>query len=302
MQARQVDAHHLEQVPCNLCGSTRSVLWRERLDKAVNYRFRNVRCSDCGLIYVSPRLQPGLRATFNSWEFIDDRESEYEAHAAAHVFTAKQRLARLERFLRGPGTVLDVGCAMGYFLHTATQRWWKAFGVEFDPRPAARARERFGLQVKVGTLEQAKFEDGQFDCVHVNDVIEHLPDPFASLQEIKRILKPGGIAFVGTHNVAGVRAHLDGDAWRDLGGLDHLFCFSPKTLRAMMRKAGFDVLQTVGGEGLGLVAAAFRGRPITQAFEAVESSATWRFVYNCSALVRTATLLGSEVQVYARRR
>jgi hypothetical protein len=70
----------------------------------------------------------------------------------------------------------------------------------------------------------------------------------------------------------------------------------------MLQKAGFEILTTVGGEGLGLVAAAFRGRPITHAFEAVESSAKWRFVYNCSALLRTATLLGSEIQVYARRR
>lgn len=289
---------HLEDVACNLCGSPRRVLWRERLDERVGYRFRNMRCLDCDLVYVSPRLRPEWRQVFNSWEVVAGRCSEYDAESAFHLFTARHRLERLERHVGGPGTLLDVGCATGYFLHAAQRRGWRAEGVEIDAKAAAQARSRFGLSVTVGTLREAGFPDQAFDCVHMNDVIEHVPDPRATLREAHRILRPGGVLFVGTHNLAGLGARLAGAAWGDLGDLDHLFCFSPRTLRQMLTQSGFTILQMASGEHPGPLARVL-GAEAT--YRIIEESRLARLLCRCADAVRTTSRLGAEIQFYGAR-
>jgi len=286
------DDKYLEEVGCNLFGSSRRALFRERLDERVGYRFKNNRCLDCGLVYVSPRLRQEWRSTFNSWDVICDRGLEYDAQASYHILTAQRRLQRVERYLGGPGKIMDVGCATGYFLDTARKRGWLVSGVEVDPKPATQASERCGLPVTIGSLEAARCQDSYFDCVHMNDVIEHLPDPVGTLREARRILKQSGVLFVGTHNLESLRSRLDGNQWRDLGGLDHLFCFSAKTLRIMLKEADFEIQATTSGDILKIADKAELGKPgmLRYAF------------YRLVSVFRTATRLGSEIQFYATPR
>jgi SAM-dependent methyltransferase len=300
----QLEERHLEEVPCNLCGASAGTVWRERFEERVGYRFQNKRCAECGLVYVSPRLKPEWRAAFNSWDVVSDRREMYEAQASYHLRTSRRRLERLESVQGRPGLILDVGCATGYFLGIARQRGWQIRGVEIDPQPAAEAQARLGPVVTVGSLTEAPYPNGQFDCVHLNDVIEHLPDPLGTLRAARRLLHPAGVLFVGTHNRAGLRARLSGDRWSDLGGLDHLYCFDATTLRRLVRQAGFQVLTMASGE---VLAEGFVNRLLARLHrrelrESMETNRLWWLLQDIAGTVRTRTGLGSEIQVYARPR
>ncbi|MRR31052.1 class I SAM-dependent methyltransferase, partial [bacterium] len=140
------------------------------------------------------------------------------------------------------GSLLDVGCATGIFLETmGAAPSWQLRGVEISEHAARIARDQKNLDVVTGTLEQAKFADGQFDVVTLWDVLEHLHDPAGSLKEIRRILKPGGVLVFRVPNGGSLDARLFGPYWAGLEPPRHLFVFDQKTLTAFLSNAGFTV-------------------------------------------------------------
>jgi SAM-dependent methyltransferase len=91
--------------------------------------------------------------------------------------------------------ILDVGCGTGANLELLA-RFGDAEGVDVSPDALAFCRER-GLQnVRLGEAEHLPFADASFDLVTGLDVVEHLDDDVAGLQEMRRILRPGGRALL----------------------------------------------------------------------------------------------------------
>jgi len=76
------------------------------------------------------------------------------------------------------------------------------------------------------------------------DVIEHFTDPLRELRESHRLLKKGGLICIHTMNVESPLARLMGPRWPWLMEM-HLYYFSPRTLREMLKKAGFTVVRMV---------------------------------------------------------
>src|SRR5262249_487357 len=104
--------------------------------------------------------------------------------------------------IQDPGMkVLDLGCGDGRKLWTLKQLGCDVVGVEFDGEAGATGRD-LGLDVRLGSLEEQDFPTATFDAVLMSHVIEHLPDPKATLQECLRILKPGGQLRMLTPNAA----------------------------------------------------------------------------------------------------
>src|SRR5439155_4283821 len=87
----------------------------------------------------------------------------------------------------------DVGCSLGLLLYMAKERGFEPCGVDLSLNAVRYARDRLGLSVHQGTLFDARFSDGAFDVVTMVSVLEHVPNPLQTLDEIFRVLRPGGI-------------------------------------------------------------------------------------------------------------
>jgi len=148
--------------------------------------------------------------------------------------------------------VLDIGCATGALLAFLRDRGWNVKGVEISPA-AEYAHNVRQLDVQNIPLEEIAFSSGSFDIVLASHLIEHLNDPFSFLKEVHRILKDNGKLFITTPNISGLQAYLYGSRWRS-AIFDHLYLFSARTLKKMLRRAGFKVekLSTWGGIAAGL--------------------------------------------------
>jgi SAM-dependent methyltransferase len=153
-------------------------------------------------------------------------------------------LAKRARFVtthKQGGRLLDVGCAAGVFLRAMRAPGaWEVYGVEINAEMAQLARDRYQLDVRSGTLEQAAFPDGFFDVVTMWDVLEHLHDPANSLREVHRILKADGVFVVRVPNLDSHDARLFGRYWAGLDAPRHLFVFNPQTLDALLGSSGFQ--------------------------------------------------------------
>jgi 2-polyprenyl-3-methyl-5-hydroxy-6-metoxy-1,4-benzoquinol methylase len=189
--------------------------------------------------------------------------NEYRSYELANeaAFLELQRLAlndagfdALERELAGgtePPSVLDIGCATGAMLLHLRDRGWRVTGVEISPS-AEYARAARSLDVRSLPLEENHFPEESFDLVLASHVLEHLNDPGSFVREARRLLRPGGRCLVSTPNIAGFQAPLCGSRWRS-AIFDHLYLFSVRTLRALLKGAGFTIegVYTWGGLAAG---------------------------------------------------
>jgi SAM-dependent methyltransferase len=238
-------ADSLEVVPCLLCGADRPVRIYDAPDRLmkVSGEFRIVRCSSCGLVYLSPR--PTLAAI----------GSYYPESYEPYLRVVPQALPAWKRKLlnyglqkrvapivqrKAPGHALDIGCATGQFLaYLRDMAGWQAMGIEPSQSAAEYARKNFGLDVHQGDLRGAQLPDQSVDAVTMWDVLEHLHDPRAELAEIRRILKPDGLLVFRVPTYDSLDARLFGPYWAGLDVPRHMAVFDRRTLTRLLAQAGF---------------------------------------------------------------
>jgi SAM-dependent methyltransferase len=199
-----------------------------------------VRCAKCGLVRQETR--PGSPGEFyDSAYYATDNPkggySNYFLDADVNRRTFQRRLNAIEKRYGKRGRLLDVGAALGDFVLEAQAAGWQSEGVEISGYAAARARGR-GAIVHTGELAQLRLPTARFDVVTLYDTIEHLTDPVATLREIQRLLVPGGLLHLVTPNVGGYQARVLGRRWYHYKPGEHLFYFSPATVRAAIEAAG----------------------------------------------------------------
>ncbi len=246
------DEEMWEDVPCNLCGARDAFVrfpstlgrgessWRAYACTSGGYGVHGpiVQCRRCGLVYASPRRRASRVMDF--YQAVED--PLYDEEREGRVLTFESHLRPLERFTGPPNhrPLLDVGAYVGVFVEIAARHGWDAWGVEPSRWAVEQARAR-GLRVHWGTLESVHLPARSFSVVTMWDVIEHLTDPFGTLREVRRVLEPGGLLVVHTIDLDSLFARLMGRRWPWLMEM-HLYYFSRRTLRAMLAKAGFEVV------------------------------------------------------------
>ena len=247
----------LELIPCNLCGSDDSVLLYPSSLPEETEHIKNiqalqctsigygvhgpvVRCKNCGLVYINPR--PKSIDVIQDYKDVVDEL--YVEEREGRALTFERHLRPLEEIAGPPNgkRLLDVGCHIGVFVDVAQRHGWDAWGVE-PSRWAAEQAQAQGLKVVSGTLATAGLEDASFDVITLWDVIEHVPDPQGDLGHVHRLLKPGGITVIHTIDIESLFARIMGHRWPWLMEM-HLYYFSPRTLRQMLKAVGFEIIHS----------------------------------------------------------
>ena len=142
---------------------------------------------------------------------------------------------------KGEGRILDVGCGPGWLLRDLRDQGWDVYGVDFSPVAVEYARNR-GLNVKCGDLLEAAYKDEFFDAVLFNHSLEHVYDPISTMQEVRRILKPGGLVYIIIPNAGSFEARVFGKWWVGWDVPRHLFHFNKQTVTTLLDKTGFRLL------------------------------------------------------------
>jgi SAM-dependent methyltransferase len=193
---------------------------------------RIVRCVSCGLArQVDPPTAP--------YEETEDPEYLSEEDGIRRTFA--KLIERVEVYRPPPGRLLDAGCGPGLLLDEARRRGWTTAGVEPSAWGVERAK-RAGLDVTQGTLETVDTKTPPFDVIVAADVIEHVDDPRAFMDRINRLLVVGGILLVATPNVDSIVARVLRRWWWSVIP-NHLWFFSPRTLRMLMEDTSFEVVE-----------------------------------------------------------
>jgi 2-polyprenyl-3-methyl-5-hydroxy-6-metoxy-1,4-benzoquinol methylase len=232
-----------------------------------------VKCNECGLVYVNPRPEYSaeeLKRLYSEEYFSAPYMRFYidgEGTQSNEPFSF--RLDWIEKIKR-KGRILDIGCATGGFLNCARERGWDAYGVEFSKPAADIARDKHGLNVFKGRLEEAEYSQDFFDVVIVGDLLEHVEDPRAFLAEVSRILKKGGLLYIAVPDFDGlyykIAMLVSLFNHRNYFVLPHhLYFFNRDTIYSYLRASNFLLLDVRNSEST-VSSNGFRGKVISLLF------------------------------------
>src|SRR5919106_2170573 len=117
--------------------------------------------------------------------YADAASDAYVEEEAGQRHSFASVLERIERYAPERGSLLDVGCWVGFLLAEARERGWtEAVGIEPSTFASEYARERLGLNVRTEELFTADLPTGHFDAVVMGDVLEHLTQANAALDRV----------------------------------------------------------------------------------------------------------------------
>jgi len=254
-----MDNHTAEDI-CPVCGAG----WR-RLARFRNGRTVNA-CVGCGLRRLLPLPSADELERFygrpeyytrDLAELHDELVAGYDTDAPI-IRLYRRHIEAVRVAVPPPARLLEVGCARGVFLDLARRAGYQVSGVEMNRYAAAYARRNFGLDVSAGSFEE--FSDpGGYDVIAAFDVIEHVIDPAVFMARVAALLKPGGLAFIGTPDSASSLYRLaealscrsggrfNHPLFRFFGrGVEHLSVFDRANLAKLAAKNGLRPLGTYG--------------------------------------------------------
>jgi SAM-dependent methyltransferase len=238
--------------PCPVCRSRAT-----RITYALT-GYRIAQCDSCRFEFHDGfRGGGGEEGTFSQDYYEGVQREAFEAQFGDYmkdpsVPVYDRWLSRIEERMR-PGKILDVGSALGTFLKVAEKRGWKPEGVEISRFASDFAREKRGLTVFNGDLEQFPGESGSFDAITFWDSIEHVTHPEENLRTAVRLLRPGGVMLVATDNFDCLVGDVARVAYRASFGairypMERVFIspnrsfFTDGTLRAVLSNCGAKVV------------------------------------------------------------
>jgi 2-polyprenyl-3-methyl-5-hydroxy-6-metoxy-1,4-benzoquinol methylase len=238
---------------CKVCGAKLEKYLGSVHDVRYGYpdKFDIDRCSKCGLFQTEPPLTESeigpLYTNFYPYADVDAEKIRTGFHPEIG-FNSKFRNwlrgnHRIQNMLPvGSGKVLDIGCGDSRSLLQLKALGYDAYGIEADEniRPI---KDKLGLNVHIGTIEDADFRPSIFDLITANQLIEHIVDLDSFIVNAKKFLRPGGTIILSTPNGDGLYRRLLGRTWINWHVPFHQQVFTKNSLSKLLEKHGLRIIK-----------------------------------------------------------
>lgn len=211
-----------------------AVFSARRLPDRLHYRM--VRCGSCGLVRSDP-----IASTALTHELYQRASFDYESETAGLAATYGRYLSALDGYGATKEALLEVGCGDGFFLEEALRRGYASVsGVEPTVPAVRRARPGLREHIICDVMRPGIFAPESFDVICLFQVLDHLVDPVAVLDECFACLKPCGLVLALNHNIDALSARLLKER-SPIIDVEHTYLYSPATMARMFRERGFEV-------------------------------------------------------------
>lgn len=204
-----------------------------------------MRCAGCDIVFT--HIPPGvdLLSIYDESYFQGGQSDGYGNYLGTEAVLKREfkKSVDLLRDLTGRQAglrLLELGSAYGFFLDEAA-RYFDCLGVEVSNSAAEYSRQRGHHVINEPLTDATVPAIGTVDVVAMFDVIEHLPDPLATLTVIDRCLRKDGLIVLTTGDIGSISARVFGKRWRLMTPPQHTFFFSQDTLRSIFEKMNYRI-------------------------------------------------------------
>ena len=254
--------HHKSFIRIN-CPACNKNNFTEEFEK---YGFKYVTCKNCSTLFVNPRPHFNTLKDFYS----DSPSTKFWVNKffkpVAQIRRKKifaPRAEYINKFLKKNKQLVigDIGAGFGLFLEELRKYNSANRYIAIEPsQEMAKICSSKKLDVKCLCLEEIKGMEGSFNLLTAFELLEHLYDPVAFLKKAYSLLKPGGYLLLTTLNGLGFDIMLLWEKSKSIAAPQHLNFFNPESIKLLMRKIGFKIIevQTPGKLDLDIVEQAIK--------------------------------------------
>ncbi len=137
--------------------------------------------------------------------------------------------------------VLELGCAMGFFLEKAEKRGYEPHGIEISRYAASYCKYTAKLDVECGDFLAMDYSRPVYEIVAMWYFIEHIKDFKKIIEKSRTVLRDKGIIAISTPNCYGISGQKNVNAYASKIPDDHYNEFSPASLKYLLNENGFKV-------------------------------------------------------------
>ena len=237
----------IEYKACPLCGNGQILPVLSAEDYTVSHQHFDIwECSNCTVRFTQniPSTQE-IGKFYQSENYISHSDTSTGLINNLYHRVRKRTLIRKKKLMlkftgKTSGSILDVGCGTGAFLHTMNQAGWEITGLEPDENAAKKAKELYGIE-PMNADQLYNLSPASFDAITLWHVLEHVHDLHGYMKKLKSLLKPGGKLFIAVPNYTSYDAANYQQFWAAYDVPRHLYHFSPKSMKELFSLHGLKV-------------------------------------------------------------
>lgn len=233
---------------CKICKKTNP---KRIVDLKITSLFH---CNECGVVFASPNYQNRKGDFFDAY-----RVKEWlKYYQPFRCFSHKQFLLRNKKLLSDRRSVLDIGCAAGWFLDEFKYKYpsIKTIGIE----PSLAMKDKINRQHRIYWTPAEKLNQvrGKFDVITFWNVFEHFSNPHFILDLVVKKLNKNGMLVLSVPNQHGLISRISylanniskgkikmplEELFQTSNDFGHLFHYSKKSLSGLLKQYGFDLVK-----------------------------------------------------------
>ena len=238
----------INSIKCPWCGSEKKQIHLWLKDEFLTLEeFQIYECLKCGLLYTEPRPnKESIGNYYKSEEYYSHQENKkgfipriYERIKAINL-KHKYKIATQDINI---GQLLDIGCGVGDFLHTAEQHGWECTGVEPAEEAIEIAKKRTKAKL-ISSEDLQNIENETFDVITMWHVLEHVDNLKWQIEQLFRLVKTNGRVVIAIPNYKSADAEYYKEKWAAYDVPRHLNHFNKEVISKIFKMSGFDLIKT----------------------------------------------------------
>lgn len=224
-------------LPCPLCNAMSSLYFHSKdyNRRISNETFTHYHCPSCGLIFIAP-IPQNLGNYYPTNYYSNPPSQDQLTVGAVHE---RYKIDIIQKFVTG-GRLLEIGPAYGNFSWLAKQSGFEVETIEMDAKCCQFLSKVIGVRT-INNSDICAALKGliPYNVIALWHVIEHLPDPWRTLEAINEKLLPGGILVIATPNPDAFQFHFLGKYWPHVDAPRHLMLIPAPLIIKKMESLGF---------------------------------------------------------------
>ena len=238
----------MNRYKCPWCDSekTQIHLWLKD-EFLTNEDFQIHECHSCGLLFTEPRpAKDKIGEYYKSEEYYSHKENKKGFIPKIYECVKKVNLKHKYKIAikdKSSGSILDIGCGVGDFLHICEEQGWLCTGVEPSEDAKAIAAKRIKAQI-LASEELEQIPDESFDIITMWHVLEHVDDIRWQVAQLQRLIKRDGRIIIAVPNHKSYDAAYYNEKWAAYDVPRHLNHFSKETIVKIFKTNGLNLVET----------------------------------------------------------